>query len=258
MVSVVGSALRYRWLLYELVVRDITLRYRGSLFGFAWTLLNPLLFMAIYTLVFSVYLRSNIHDFPLYLLAGMVPWLWMSSAVAQAVTSLYDGRTYIGKTMMPTELLVIVPVLSNGVNFLITMVLVILVSLFFGVNIAWALLFLPLLILIELLMTLGISFFVATANVFYRDLQQLVGYAIMAVFFLTPLFYARDVVPQRLQWLVTFSPIAALVSCYQAVLYYGTPPHWRELIFALVFGCVVFIASMLYFNRHRDTFAEYV
>ncbi len=167
------SVVRYRWLLYELVKRDVLVRYRGSALGFVWTLLNPIIFMLIYTLVFSIYLKSPIRLFPLYLLSGMVPWIWFQGAIAQAVTAILDGRAYVGKTLLPTELLVIVPVLSNGVNFLITAVLLVPVCMAFGVNVVWAVLFLPLLALIELCMALGFSFFVATANVFYRDLQQL-------------------------------------------------------------------------------------
>ncbi|HEY5427020.1 MAG TPA: ABC transporter permease [Candidatus Tumulicola sp.] len=249
---------RYRWLLYELVVRDIRLRYRGSVLGFAWTLINPILFMLVYTLVFSVYLRSNIRAYPLFLLSGMIPWMWASSAIGQAVTAIPDGRMYVGKTLLPAELLVLVPVLSNAVNFLITILLLFPVCVALGVHVGWALLFLPILLLIELCMTLGFSFLVATVNVFYRDLQQLVGYALMALFFLTPIFYARDAVPARLQFLVTFSPIAALISAYQSVFYYGTPPRWRELAFAAAFSVALFLVSLAYFNRSRDAFAEFV
>jgi lipopolysaccharide transport system permease protein len=252
------TLVRYRWLLYELVMRDLALRYRGSVLGFAWTLLNPILFMVVYTLVFSVYLRSGIHAFPLYLLSGMIPWMWIASAVSQAVTSIIDGRAYVGKSLLPTELLVLVPVLSNGVNFLITIVLLFPVSYALGVNASWALLFLPLLFAIQLCVTLGISFFVATFNVFFRDLQQLVGYALMAVMFLTPMFYERASVPANLQFMVTFSPVAALIAGYQNVFYYGIPPRWQDLLFAAAFGAAVLAIGLAYFNRNRDAFGEYV
>jgi len=249
---------RYRWLLFELVNRDVRLRYRGSVLGFAWTLLNPVLFMAIYTLVFSVILKSGVRAYPLFLLSGLIPWTWFSSAVGQAVTSILDGRMYVGKTLLPAELLVLVPVLSNGVNFLITIALLFPVSLALGVNVGWALLFLPILVFAELCMALGFSFFVATLNVFYRDFQQLVGYALLAAFFLTPIFYSRMVVPPNLQFMVAFSPIAALISGYQSVFYYGRPPSWSELLFAVAFGIFILLAGALYFNRHRDAFGGYV
>lgn len=249
---------RFRWLLLELVWRDLVLRYRGSVLGFAWTLLNPLLFMAVYTLVFSIYLRNGIRAYPLFLLSGMIPWLWVSSAVSAAVTSILDGRTFVGKTLLPTELLVIVPVLSNGLNFLITIALLFIVSLVLGVNVAWALLFLPLLLVIQLCMTLAFALLVATFNVFYRDFQQIVSYLLMAFVFLTPIFYLQSAVPANLQWMVEYSPIAALISAYQHVFYFGTPPSWRDLLFSGVFGVVLLLIAVSYFNRNRDAFVEFV
>lgn len=253
-----NTVVRCRWLLYELVVRDLTLRYRGSILGFAWTLLNPLLFMAVYTLVFSIYLKSNIHAFPLYLLSGMIPWMWFSGAIGQGVTSIIDGRAYVGKTLLPTELLILVPVLSNGVNFLITIVLLFPVCIFVGVNPMWALPFLPLLVAIQFCMTLGIALLVATCNVFYRDLQQIVGYLLMAFMFLTPMFYEPAAIPQNLRFMVTYSPLAALISGYQHVFYYGTAPDWMHLLFAAAFGVVILAIGLAYFNRNRDAFGEYV
>jgi len=234
------------------------LRYRGSVLGFAWTLLNPVIFMLVYTLVFSVYLKSTIHAFPLYLLSGLVPWMWASNAIGQGVTSILDGRAYVGKTLMPTELLVFVPVLSNGANFLITILLLFPVSLALGVNVGWALLFLPFLVLVELCMALGLSLLVATVNVFYRDLQQLIGYALMAIFSLTPIFYAKEAVPPSLQFIVVWSPFAAIVSGYQSVFYYGVPPDWRAMLFATVFAAAALFGGLSYFNRNRDAFGEYV
>ncbi|MBV8490601.1 MAG: ABC transporter permease [Candidatus Eremiobacteraeota bacterium] len=251
-------AYRYRWLLYELVKRDLILRYRGSVLGFAWTLLNPILFMLIYTLIFAVYLKSSIQHFPVYLLAGMIPWMWLSGSIGQAVSAVLDGRMYIGKTLMPIELLVLVPVLSNGVNFLITMALFFPVAIIYGANVAWALLFLPALVAVELCVTLGLSLIVATLNVFYRDFQQVLGYLLTAGFFLTPIFYARANVPQNFQFLVTFSPFAALIAPFQNVFYYGVPPDWRDLLFAAVFGAIVLLIGLAYFNRYRESFAEYV
>jgi len=165
---------------------------------------------------------------------------------------------YIGQTLLPIELLVVVPVLSNGANFLITMALFFPIAVAFGANAGWVLLFFPVLVAIELCMVLGLSFLVATFNVFYRDFQQVVGYLITAGFFLTPIFYARVSVPQNFKFLVTLSPIAALIGSFQNILYYGLPPSWREVLFAAVFGVVVLIAGLAYFNRYRESFAEYV
>lgn len=249
---------RFRWLLYELVVRDLRLRYRGSVLGFAWTLLNPLLFMAIYTLVFSVYMRVPIHDYPLYLLSGLVPWTFAQAAIQQSVGAILDGRMYVGKTLFPIELLVVTPVLSNCANFAISLALVVLLSLILGVHASWSLLLLPFLLAVALCMVLALSFLSATANVFYRDVQQLIGYALTALFFMTPIFYAASSVPPRFTFIVTYNPIAALLECFQSILYGGSAPPWGRLAFAAAFAAFALGASIGYFERYRDVFGEYV
>lgn len=247
---------RFRWLLYELVKRDLKLRYRGSILGIAWTLLNPILFMAVYTLVFSVFMRSTIEHYPLFLLSGLVPWMWFSGAVTQATTSILEGSAYIGKTLMPAELLILVPVLSNGVNFVITIVLFLAASLALGVNIGWALVFLPLLAIIEFCVTLGISMLVAVVNVYFRDIQQIVAYVLTAAFFLTPIFYTRTAVPPNLQFLVTFNPVAGLIAAYQSVFYKGVPPQATDLLSSAAFGVIVLIIGAAYFGSVRDGLGE--
>ena len=249
---------RYRWLLYELVVRDIRLRYRGSALGFAWTILNPVLFVAVYTLVFSIILKVGMPNFPLFLLAGLIPFNWFAMAISQSITAIPDGRVYVGKTVFPTELLVLVPVLSNGVNFVLSLALLLPVSLLLGGHPTWTIVTLPVLVVIELLMTLGLALVLATLNVFFRDLQQLVAYAISAAMFLTPIFYPASHIPANLQFMVTFNPLAALLGGFQNVIYAGQLPGWREMLFAAGFGVAILVAGLLYFDRCREAFAEYV
>lgn len=249
---------RFRWLLLELVLRDLTVRYRGSVLGFAWTLLNPVLFMGIYTLVFSVFLRNQIHEFPLFLLSGLIPWMWFAGGVGQATSSIIDGRAYVGKTLMPPEVLVLVPVLSNGINFLITIMLLFPVSIALGVNPAWAAVFLPALVAIQLCLMLGVALIVAAANVFFRDLQQVVGYALSAGFFLTPLFYAPESVPENLRFILVVNPFTGIVSAYRDVFYRGSVPNWSDLLFTALFAGTILLVGFAYFSRCRDALGEQV
>lgn len=251
-------AYRFRWLLYELVKRDVKLRYRGSVLGIAWTLLNPVLFMVVYTLVFSVIMKSSIPNYPLFLMSGLIPWMWLSGSITQATTSILGGGAYIGKTLMPPELLVLVPVLANGVNFIITIVLFSVVCFALGVNIVWALLFLPVLLLIQLCMTLGLSMLVAVANVFYRDIEQIVSYVLTAAFFMTPIFYARTAVPEDMRFIVAFNPVAGLISAYQSVFYKGIAPDAADLVSAAAFGAIVLVIGLGLFNNARDSLGEQV
>ncbi len=252
------TALRYRWLAYELLIRDLKLRYRGTALGFVWALLNPLLFMAIYTLVFSIYLRIKIPNYPLYLLCGMIPFNWFAMSVQAAVTSIPDGRMYVGKTLFPTELLILTPVLVNGVNFLISLALIVVFALAMGVHLGWSLVLIPVVIIGQFLLVTGIAMILATFNVFFRDLQQLVTYATSALFFITPIFYTREMVPERFSFFITWNPLAALVQMYQSVFYRGTMPSFRELGFVYIAGIIALALAATWFQRYREFFGEYV
>lgn len=249
---------RFRWLAFELVARDVRLRYRGTVLGFVWALLNPLLFMAIYTLVFSVYLHVRIPNYPLYLLCGMIPFNWLASSILSGVSAIPDGRMYVGKTLFPTELLILTPVLSNGVNFIISLALIFVFSLALGVHAGLPLLTVPLIVFGQFLLVSGVTAIVATFNVFFRDLQQLVNYATSALFFITPIFYQRSFVPEKWQFFVVWNPLAALVTMYQSVFYQGVMPSWREMAFVYITGFIAVALAAMWFQRYRDFFGEYV
>ena len=250
--------LRYRWLIYELVLRDLRLRYRGSLLGFGWTLLNPLLFMGIYTLVFSIYLRVDVPHYPAFLLAGIVPWTWLAGAMAQGTTSIIDGRMYVGKTLLPTEVLVIIPVLSHGINFIFSLPILFLFAILLHVHLGISLIMLPLIILIQFAIVLGLVMLTATFNVFYRDLQQLVLYVLTVLFYLTPIFYTPSFVPEQYQYLIVWNPFAALIGCYHAIFYAGTFPSIYDFSVSLVFAVVLLGLAQSCFGHYKESFSEYV
>lgn len=249
---------RYRWLLYELVLRDLRLRYRGSALGFAWTLLNPLLFMAIYTLVFSVYLRVPIAHYPLFLLCGLVPWSWLATAVQQGVSAIVDGRTYVGKTTFPTEILLAVPVFSSAVNFALSLPVLMGLAAISGVHLGVALAAVPVLAVIQLALTFALVQILATLNVFYRDLQQLVVYGITAMFYLTPIFYATSQVPPKFEFLLAWNPFAALISAYHDVFYYGVFPKAGDIGFASIAAIFLLLIGQGTFLRNRESFSQYL
>lgn len=253
-----AAVFKHRWLIYELVLRDLRLRYRGSLLGFTWSLLNPVLFMAIYTLVFSIYLRVHIPHYAMYLLAGLVPWGWLSGAVTAGTSSILDGRFYVGKTLFPTIVLVAVPIASNAVNFLLSLPVLLLFALLMHVHWGLPLVYLPLLIFIELVMVSGIVLLLATVNVFYRDFQQLTTYALTALMYMTPIFYLREQVPPSFQPLVTWNPLAGLMSGFQDVLYANRFPNAGDLLYALAFGLAVLAVAYGTFNRLQESFSQYL
>lgn len=249
---------RFRWLIYELVVRDLVARYRGSLLGFFWTLLNPLLFMVIYTFVFSVILRVGLPHFPVYLIAGLMPFQWFSAAIFAGTSSITDGGMYIGKTAFAPAILITVPVLSNLANFLFSLPVLLAVVLLNHVTVGWPLLALPLLIGIQIIFTLGILMSLATLNVFFRDLQQLVVVLTMLLMYLTPIVYPLSLVPAEYKAPILANPLTALITGYQNIFYYNRAPDWISLLWALAWSVTLFYIGRLVFTYYQDAIPEYI
>lgn len=249
---------KYRWLIYELVLRDLRLRYRGSFFGFAWSALNPVLFMAIYTLVFSIYLRVHVPHYAMYLLAGLIPWGWLSGAVMAGTSSILDGRFYVGKTLFPTVALVAVPVLSNAVNFLLSLPILLIFAMLMHVHWGLPLVWLPALALVELIFIGGAVLLLATINVFYRDFQQIINYAVTALLYMTPIFYLRDQVPPQFRLLVVWNPLAAMMGAFQDVFYYNRMPNAADVLYALVFSLALLAIGYGTFARMQESFSQYL
>ena len=249
---------RFRWLVYELVVRDLVARYRGSVLGFFWTLLNPLLFMAVYTLVFSLILRVGMEHFAVYLLAGLMPFQWFSNAIFAGTSSITDGGMYVGKTVFAPAILIAVPVLSNLVNFLFSLPILLAVVLLSHVTVGWPLLALPLLLAIQAILTLGILMSLATLNVFFRDLQQLVGVLTMLLMYLTPIVYPLSMVPENYKTAILANPLTSLIAGYQDIFYYNRPPDWTNLLYALAWSAAAFYVGRLVFMYYKDAIPEYV
>jgi ABC-type polysaccharide/polyol phosphate export permease len=255
---VILSLYRYRWLLYELVLRDLMQRYRGSALGFLWTLLNPVLFMGVYTLVFSIYLRAGLEHYALFLVSAMVPWLWFASSIQQGTTSIIDGRMYIGKAAFAPVVLILVPILSNLVNFLLTVPFVFLVVALSHHKIGMPLVVLPILIVIQFLLTLSVLLITATFNVFYRDLQQLIPIAMLLLFYLIPIFYPLSSVPAALRPFILANPFVAIALAYQNVFYANAWPDFNLLLYTTLTALALFAIGIAVFTRYEETFTEYL
>lgn len=253
-----ANLLRFRWLILEFIVRDLRLRYRGSVAGFLWTMLNPLMFMGIYTLVFGVFLNVGTEHYPVFLLSGLIPWAWFSSSILQGTTAIQDGRMYVGKTVFPSEVLVAVPVFSNMLNFVLSLPLLVIVAFASGVHPGASLVLVPVVVAIQYLLTFGALLIVATYNVFFRDLQQLVGILVMFVFYLNPIFYTIDRIPEAVRPYAAADPLTPLVLAYQDIFYRGTWPSAEPLAYAAAGAILLYLTGQFVFNRHRDALPEYL
>ena len=260
--------LHYRELIRNLVVRNLKVRYKNSVLGFLWSLLNPLLMTLVFTVVFTVMLPSSIDRFPVFFMCGFLPWAFFSTALSSATGSIVNNAGLIKKVYFPREILPIVEVLSNLVNFLLALIILFAMLFIFGFSLRPAVLMLPIIIVTQAIFTLGMSFFFATANVFYRDTQHILEVLLQAWFFLTPIFYSINSLPPTASllgisidlhlWVRRLNPMASLVASYQDALYWGQPTGVDFFLRTLLTCLAVLVVGYAVFCRFSHSFGEEV
>jgi len=250
---------RYRELVRNLVARDLKARYKSSVLGFLWCLVNPLLMMGVFTVVFTVLMPKDIPKYPVFILCALLPWNFFSSAVINSIGSITDNAHLIKKVYFPREVLPLSTVLSNLVNFLLALIVLFAVLFAFRVRLTiWALL-LPAIILIQVVFTLGLSLILSALNVFYRDTGIIMETVMLAWFFLTPIFYRmEDLVPRYARLMYWINPMASIISSYRVILYHGAPPAFDFLVRTFVTALAFLVGGYLFFGRYSRVFGEEV
>lgn len=245
-----------RDLLRELVLRDMKLRYKGSMLGLAWSLLNPLAQLLVFGLVFSTILPLNIPNYTAFLFSGLLVWSWFQSSLFAATTVIVDGRSLIKRPGFPVALLPVVTVMANLVHFVLALPVLLLFLLLTGLPLHGTVLLLPLLIAIQFLLTLSIGYFLAAVHVTFRDTQHLVGVFLLLFFYLTPIFYDGGVVPERFQFFYRLNPLLHLLEAYRTILIDGRLPNLVALGVVTAVSLGLLLLGFRVFRRASYTFVE--
>ncbi|MCB2188655.1 MAG: ABC transporter permease [Deltaproteobacteria bacterium] len=247
---------RHRALVGALTSRDLKARYRGSVLGFLWTFLNPLLLLLVYSLVFSVYFRVQMENYAVFMFTGLLPWVFFSQALNEATGAITDAGSLVTKVMFPMQVLVSVRVWTNFINFLLSLPILALFYLGFGKPVTWTALALPLVALVQLWFTYSLSLLLATACVFMRDTRHILNNVLTLWFFVTPILYPPAQVPAAFQPLVKLNPAALLAMAYHDALFWGRWPNAKHLA-AVAFLSLIFTwAGVKIFDTYKEYFAE--
>jgi len=259
--TLVRTLFRYRALIQSLVSRDLKARYRGSVLGFLWSFVNPLLLLLTYTVVFTLILpvgkTPRMEPYYLFFFCGLLPWTWFSSSLGESASVLIAGGNLIKKVLFPAEVLPTVTVFANLVHFLLGLP-ILLAFLLFEHRLGPTLVLLPLPILVQLVLTLGCALFLSSLTVHFRDIGNILAHLLQLWFFATPVLYDVEILHGTLRQLERLNPMGHVIIAYQQILFHGEFDHWRGLGGALVAGLVALAVGAFIFDRLRDTFAEEV
>lgn len=254
--SKIKEIYKYREMIYMLVRRDLRGRYKGSVLGFAWTFINPLLQLAVYTMVFSVVMRSGIEKYYLFLFVALIPWLALANSVTGGATCITSQAGMVTKIYFPRQVLPITVVTTNFVNMLLCMIVVLTVCGFsIGLNLKVLWYLIPI-ILIEYILALGIAFIVSGITVYFRDMEHFLGIIVMAWQFLSPVMYSVEMVPEQIQGFYKANPMTPVIEAYRQILYYKEAPEMETMLASLGMGVLFLIIGWFVFDRLEKNFAE--
>lgn len=251
---------QYRELLKTNIKKEIRGKYKGSFLGVLWSFVNPLLMTLVYAIVFPYLMRgAGYEHYTTFLIIGILPWNWFTTCISQGTYSIIGNGGIIKKVYFPREIIPISVVTSGLVNFLITCIIMSIFIIVSGIGFTKYVLFLPLIILAQYFFTLGILFITSSINVYIRDFEYLIAFAINMLFYGTPILYSAELFKStKIYTLIKLNPLGTIIDCYRDILYWGNMPHIKSLLIVLVIGVSMCVIGLLVFKKLSKGFAEEV
>ncbi len=248
----------YRDLVRNLVSRDLRVKYKGSILGFSWSLLHPLLMAAVYTLAFKYVVRVRIDHFPVFLLSGLLPWLFLTTALSGATNAITANGPLVRKVAFPRAVLPLSAIASQFVQFALMYVVLIPFAVFLGTGLSAVFPAVILLMVLQLLFTSGLGLALATAHVYFRDTRHLLEVLLQVWFWLTPIVYSLSLVPAEFRPYFSLNPMAHFVSSYHTVVLEHHLLSAPTLAALVTIAAGTALAGLAVFFRHERRFAELV
>lgn len=254
----VANFQKYRFLLSELVKRDIQVKYRSSALGIFWSFLEPLLTMIIMTIIFSFIFKRAIPNFPVYYLIGRVMFQLFQAGTMGSLTSIIGNVNIIKSVYVPKYLYALSSVLSNFVTFCLSLIILFAVMIATHVQFTIFMIFAVLPVIVLLLMTIGVGLILATVTVFFRDIQHLYGVFVMLLMYASAVFYPASIIPQEWQWILNINPVYSCILCVRTVMLDGQLYDPGTLLYATAWAIVTLIIGMTIFYKYQNKFLLYL
>jgi homopolymeric O-antigen transport system permease protein len=266
--SELQNLFRKKYLLYALVKRDLLIRYKGSIFGVIWSIIEPIVLLILYTILFGGLFGLRLRETPslsayaLYVFCGIVVWLAISEGLNHCTIVILENTSLVKKVIFPAEILPLKIICAAVVHQLIGLAVLLLGMLILGKSIALTWLLIPMLLIPQMLLTAGIGWLLAGITVFIRDLRQIVALGTLCLMFLTPIFYPEDIFRTaaggKFAFWLTVNPIAALIHNYRLILLQGELPDWAMYFYVLILGVVLSVIGLWWFNKTKRAFVDVI
>lgn len=249
---------RYRELIWALALKELKIRYKRSVLGFLWALLNPMLLMLVLTVVFSAIMQAQIPHYAIFILSALLPWTFFSQSLAYAAESIVGNGDLIKKVKVAKLVFPVAAVVSNMINLLLSLLPLVLIVLVMRhpFHLTW--IYLPVALLALTLFTLGATFFFAAINVYYRDVSHILQILLQVWFYVTPIIYSLDFFPAKYRMFFKLNPLQYLFNGFRLSVYYGLLPTWHSVLASFVFGLGALYVGFTVFRRKQDEFVFYV
>lgn len=240
------------------VKKDIRGKYKGSFLGVLWSFLNPLLSVLVYAIVFPYIMRIKVENYLIFLITGIIPWTFFTSAINTGIISILSNADIIKKVYFPRIILPISTVTSALVNFLISCIIIVIFCIFGGVGVSIHLLWLPVVAIIQYVMLLGFTFILSAVEMYMRDIEHIINFVLGMAFYATPILYTPNIFPENLSWILKLNPMAYLIDAYRNIFLYHQNPNVTGLLIVSGFSIFIFIIGYKIFEKLQKGFAEEV
>lgn len=254
----IDTFVKYNNLLRKLISRDIKVRYRKSVLGLLWTILNPLLMMIIMSIVFSKIFNMTINNFPVYVMIGNIIFNFHSEATSQAIMSILSNASLIKKVYIPKYLFPLSKVLSALINLSFSFIALLLVMIFTKMSFHWTILLVWIPLIYLFMFVLGISMILASINVYFRDIGHLYSVLLTAWTYLTPIFYDFNIIPQDIKIIINMNPLYHFITFFRKIIMDGTIPTINENVLCFLMGLCFLLIGCMIFKKMQNKFILYI
>lgn len=254
----INEIISYKEFLKSNVKKDVRGKYKGSFLGVLWSFINPLLSVVVYAIVFHYIMRFQIDHYLIYLISGIIPWTFFTTALNAGMNSILFNADIIKKVYFPRIILPISSVTSCLVNFLISCCIIVVFALFSGVGISVYLFLFPFIAIIQYIFILGVVFIASALEIYVRDIEHIINFFVSMLFYVTPILYTFDYVPEKFSWILKVNPLAYIIEAYHSIFYYKTMPNIVDLGIIFLFSIAMFFVGYIIFDKLQKGFAEEV